>query len=44
MTDAQWIEVITKGKENLPAYGAGRLTAEQIKELAGYARELGKKK
>lgn len=44
MTDAQLIEVITKGKEKMPAYGAGKLTAEQIKGLAGYVRELGKKK
>ena len=44
MTDAQLIEIITKGKEKMPAYGAGKLTAEQIKELAGYVRELGKKK
>jgi cytochrome c6 len=44
MTEAQLIEVITKGKEKMPAYGAGKLTAEQIKELAGYVRELGKKK
>ena len=43
MTDAQLIEVITKGKEKMPAY-TGKLTAEQIKELAGYVRELGKKK
>ena len=44
MTDAQLIEIITKGKEKMPAYGAGKLTAEQIKGLAGYVRELGKKK
>ncbi len=44
MTDAQLIEVITKGKEKMPAYGVGKLTAEQIKGLAGYVHELGKKK
>jgi mono/diheme cytochrome c family protein len=44
MTDAQLIEVITKGKAKMPAYGAGKLTAEQIKGLAGYVHELGKKK
>ena len=44
MTDAQLIEIITKGKEKMPAYGAGKLTAAQIKDLAGYVRELGKKK
>ena len=43
MTDAQLIETITKGKEKMPAY-AGKLTAEQIKELAGYVCALGKKK
>jgi cytochrome c6 len=44
MTEAQLIEIITKGKEKMPAYGAGKLTAAQIKDLAGYVRELGKKK
>jgi len=44
MTDAQLIEIITKGKEKMPAYGAGKLTADQIKGLASYVRELGKKK
>lgn len=44
MTQAQIIEVITKGKDKMPAYGAGKLTAEQIKELASYVQELGKKK
>lgn len=44
MTDAQLIEIITKGKEKMPAYGAGKLTAAQIKDLAAYVRELGKKK
>ena len=44
MTDAQLVEVITKGKDHMPAYGAGKLTAEQIKDLAAYVRELGKKK
>ena len=44
LTDAQFIEVITKGKEKMPAYGAGKLTADQIKGLAAYVRELGKKK
>ena len=44
MTDAQLIEIITKGKAKMPAYGAGKLTAEQIKGLAGYVHELGKKK
>ena len=44
MTDAQLIEIITKGKEKMPAYGAGKLTAEQIKGLAAYVHELGTKK
>lgn len=44
MTDAQLIDVITKGKEKMPPYGAGKLTAEQIKGLAAYVHELGKKK
>ncbi|MDP9263866.1 MAG: c-type cytochrome, partial [Acidobacteriota bacterium] len=44
LTDAQFIEIITKGKEKMPAYGAGKLTADQIKGLAAYVRELGKKK
>ncbi len=44
MTEAQLIEIITKGKEKMPAYGAGKLTAEQIKGLAGYVHELGTKK
>lgn len=44
MTEAQIIEVITKGKEKMPAYGAGKLTADQIKGLAGYVHELGTKK
>ena len=43
MTDAQVIETITKGKNKMPAY-TGKLTADQIKGLAGYIRELGKKK
>jgi mono/diheme cytochrome c family protein len=44
MTEAELIDVITHGKENMPAYGAGRLTADQIKGLAGYVHELGKRK
>jgi len=44
LTDAQLTEIITKGKEKMPAYGAGKLTPEQIKGLAAYVHELGKKK
>ena len=42
MTDAQIIETITKGKNKMPAY-AGKLTADQIKALSAYIRELCKK-
>ena len=42
MTEAQLIETISKGKNKMPAY-AGKLTADQIKELAGYVKELCKK-
>jgi hypothetical protein len=42
MTDAQLIETISKCKNKMPAY-AGKLTADQIKELAGYVKELCKK-
>ena len=43
MTDAQLNDLITKGKEKMPAFDK-KLTGEQIKELVGYVRELGKKK
>jgi mono/diheme cytochrome c family protein len=42
MTDAQITEVIEKGKGKMPAY-TGKLSAEQIKALATYVKELGKK-
>ncbi|MBI2677697.1 MAG: cytochrome c [Candidatus Koribacter versatilis] len=42
LTEAQIIDAITKGKNKMPAY-ATKLTAEQIKALAGYVKELGKK-
>lgn len=42
-TDAQLIEITAKGKNKMPAYEK-KLTAEQIKELVAYMRELGKKK
>lgn len=41
-SDAQLTEVVTKGKNKMPAY-EGKLTKEQITELVGYIRELGKK-
>jgi mono/diheme cytochrome c family protein len=40
--DAQLIDVVTKGKNKMPAY-AGKLTKEQIADLVAYIRELGKK-
>ena len=43
MTDTQLNDLITKGKEKMPAFDK-KLTGEQIKELVGYVRELGKKK
>jgi cytochrome c6 len=43
-TDAQLIDSITNGKgKKMPAY-KGKLTDDQIKQLVGYVRELGKKK
>jgi cytochrome c6 len=40
--DAQLIDVVTKGKNKMPAY-AGKLTKEQIADLVVHIRELGKK-
>jgi cytochrome c6 len=42
-TDEQLIEIVTKGKNKMPAYGSS-LKEEQIKELVAYIRELAKKK
>jgi mono/diheme cytochrome c family protein len=43
-TDAQLIDSTTNGKgKKMPAY-KGKLTDDQIKDLVGYIRELGKKK
>ena len=43
-TDAQLIESTANGKgKKMPAY-KGKLTDDQIKQLVGYIRELGKKK
>lgn len=42
-TDAQLSEIITNGKDKMPAY-KGKLTADQIKGLIAYIRELAKKK
>ena len=41
-SDAQLTEVVTKGKNKMPAYD-GKLTKEQIGDLVAYIRELGKK-
>jgi cytochrome c6 len=41
-SDAQLADVVTKGKNKMPAY-AGKLTKEQIPDLVAYIRELGKK-
>lgn len=43
MTDAQLIELTAKGKNKMPAYDK-KLTADQIKGLVAYIRELMKKK
>lgn len=41
-SDAQLTEVVTKGKNKMPAYD-GKLTKEQITQLVAYIRELGKR-
>jgi len=41
-TDAQLTDIITAGKSPMPAY-KDKLTGDQIKQLVGYIRELGKK-
>ena len=43
MTDAQLTEITTKGKNKMPGY-SGKLSADEIKGLVAYVRELGKKK
>lgn len=42
-TDEQLIDVVTNGKNKMPA-NKGKLTAAQIKSLVAYVRELGKQK
>ena len=42
-SDADLKTVITKGKGKMPAF-EGKLTGEQIDQLVGYLREIGKKK
>lgn len=41
--DAALAQIVTKGKEKMPAYD-GKLTKEQIEQVVAYIRELGKKK
>jgi mono/diheme cytochrome c family protein len=41
-SDPQLTDVVTKGKNKMPAY-AGKLTKEQMADLVAYIRELGKK-
>jgi cytochrome c6 len=41
-TDAQLTEIITSGKDKMPAY-KGKLTDDQIKGLVAYIRSLAKK-
>jgi len=41
-SDPQLTDVLTKGKNKMPAY-AGKLTKEQIADLVAYIRVLGKK-
>jgi cytochrome c6 len=42
-SDAQLTEIVTNGKNKMPAY-KGKLTDDQIKDLVAYVRTLGKKK
>ena len=42
-SDAELKAVITKGKGKMPAF-EGKLTGEQIDQLVGYLREIGKQK
>jgi mono/diheme cytochrome c family protein len=41
-TDAQLTDIITAGKSPMPAY-KDKLTGDQIKQLVGYIRDMGKK-
>lgn len=41
-TEAQLAQVISKGKQKMPAY-EGKLTKQEIAKLAAYVHELGKK-
>jgi mono/diheme cytochrome c family protein len=41
-TDAEWFELISKGKKPMPAF-ADRLKEDEIHQVIGYLHELGKK-
>ena len=41
-TDAQLTEIVTKGKNKMPAYD-GKLSKEQIDQVVAFIRSLGKK-
>jgi mono/diheme cytochrome c family protein len=41
-TDAEWFDLISKGKKPMPAF-AGRLKDDQIHQIISYLRECGKK-
>jgi mono/diheme cytochrome c family protein len=41
-SDAQLVEVVTKGKNKMPSYD-GKLKSDEIKGLVAYIRELAKK-
>ncbi len=41
-TDAEWFDLISKGKKPMPAFG-GRLKEDQIRQVISYLRECGKK-
>ncbi|HXE91545.1 MAG TPA: cytochrome c [Terriglobales bacterium] len=43
LTDQQLNDAITKGQKKMPAY-SGKLTADQIKDLVAFIRDLQKKK
>lgn len=42
-TEAEFAEIIAKGKNKMPKY-AEKMSEAEIKDLAAYARSLGKKK
>jgi mono/diheme cytochrome c family protein len=42
-SDAELTTIITKGKGKMPTFG-GKLTSEQVSQVAAYIRQLGKQK